>query len=66
MKRRGGGLALANELLLNSSATKSLIREGKIYQLESVIQTSKKEGMISMEKSLSNLIESGEVRREDI
>ncbi len=66
VKRRGGGLALANELLLNSSATKSLIREGKIYQLESVIQTSKKEGMISMEKSLSNLIESGEVRREDI
>jgi Tfp pilus assembly pilus retraction ATPase PilT len=34
--------------------------------MESVIQTSKKEGMISMEKSLSNLIESGEVRREDI
>ncbi|MFA5360280.1 MAG: ATPase, T2SS/T4P/T4SS family [Patescibacteria group bacterium] len=66
VKRRGGGLVLANEILLNSSATKSLIREGKIYQMESVIQTSKKEGMISMEKSLSNLIESGEVRREDI
>ena len=66
VKRRGGGLVLANEVLLNSSAAKSLIREGKIYQLESVIQTSKKEGMISMEKSLNNLIESGEVRREDI
>jgi twitching motility protein PilT len=66
VKRRGGGLVLVNEVLLNSSAAKSLIREGKIYQLESVIQTSKKEGMISMEKSLNNLIESGEVRREDI
>jgi len=66
VKRRGGGLVLANEILLNNAAAKSLIREGKIYQLESVIQTSRKEGMISMDKSLNNLIESGEVRREDI
>lgn len=66
VKRRGGGLVLANEILLNNAAVKSLIREGKIYQLESVIQTSKKEGMISLNKSLNNLVESGEVRREDI
>ena len=66
VKRRGGGLVLANEILLNNAAVKSLIREGKIYQLESVIQTSRKEGMISLDKSLNNLIESGEVRREDI
>lgn len=66
VKRRGGGLILANEVLLNSAAVKSLIREGKIYQLESVIQTSRKEGMISLDKSLNNLIEAGEVRREDI
>ncbi|MFH0956134.1 MAG: ATPase, T2SS/T4P/T4SS family [Candidatus Falkowbacteria bacterium] len=66
VKRRGGGLVLANEILLNNAAAKSLIREGKIYQLESVMQTSRKEGMISMDKSLNNLIESGEVRREDI
>lgn len=66
VKRRGGGLILANEILLNNAAVKSLIREGKIYQLESAIQTSRKEGMISLEKSLANLIESGEVRREDI
>jgi len=66
VKRRGGGLVLANEILLNNAAAKSLIREGKIYQLESVMQTSKKEGMISMDKSLNNLIELGEVRREDI
>jgi twitching motility protein PilT len=66
VNRRGGGLVLANEILLNNAAAKSLIREGKIYQLESVIQTSKKEGMISMDKSLDNLIESGEIRREDL
>lgn len=66
VKRRGGGLVLANEILLNNAAVKSLIREDKIYQLESVIQTSRKEGMISLDKSLNDLIESGEVRREDI
>jgi len=66
IKRRGGGLILANEILLNNAAAKSLIREGKIYQLESVMQTSRKEGMISMEKSLNNLIEAGKIRREDI
>ena len=66
VKRLGGGLALANEVLLNNAAVKSLIREGKIYQLESIMQTSRKEGMISMDKSLNNLIGSGEVRREDI
>ncbi|MBI4779520.1 Flp pilus assembly complex ATPase component TadA [Candidatus Falkowbacteria bacterium] len=66
VKRRGGGLILASEILLNNAAAKSLIREGKIYQLESIIQMSRKEGMISMDKSLSNLIESGEIRREDI
>ncbi|MEI6597199.1 MAG: ATPase, T2SS/T4P/T4SS family [bacterium] len=65
VKRRGGDLILANEILLNNSAVKSLIREGKIYQLQNTIQTSKKDGMVSLSKSLADLIESGEVRRED-
>ncbi len=65
VSRRGGGLVLANEILLNNPAVKSLIREGKIYQLESIMQTSRREGMITLEKSLINLAESGEVRRED-
>jgi twitching motility protein PilT len=66
VKQRGGGLVLANEILLNSSAVKSLIREGKIYQLENIMQTSRREGMTTMEKSLASLVEAGEVRREDI
>lgn len=66
IKRRGGGLVLASEILLNNPAVKALIREGKIYQLENIMQTSKKEGMITLEKSLANLVENGEVRREDI
>ncbi len=63
--RRGGGLVMVPEILLASSAVKSLIREGKIYQLDSVIQTSRKEGMISMEKSIDELVKVGEIKEED-
>lgn len=65
LPRKGGGLILANEVLFASGAVKSLIREGKVYQLESVIQTSKKEGMISMAKSIEELVKNGEVKSED-
>ncbi len=61
-----GGVNLAAELLLVNSAVKSLIREGKIYQIESAMQTFRKEGMISMDKALEELVASGKVRQEDI
>lgn len=65
LPRRGGGMILAAEVLLANSAVKSLIREGKIYQLESVMQTSRKEGMINMEKTLEEMIRAGEIKSED-
>jgi twitching motility protein PilT len=62
---RDGGLSLALEVLLSNFAVKSLIREGNIYQLESVIQNSAEEGMLSMEKSIKDLVMSGEVDRQE-
>jgi twitching motility protein PilT len=50
---------MASEVLLNNSAVKSLIREGKNYQIENIIQTSRQEGMIHMTKSLSDLTDKG-------
>ncbi len=61
----GGGLALAAEVLLATNAVKSLISEGRIYQLESVIQTSRREGMVIMAKAIEELIDTGEIKRED-
>jgi twitching motility protein PilT len=58
---RENGLSLAVEVLLPSFAVKSLIREGNIYQLENIIQNSSEEGMVSMEKSLRDLVMSGQV-----
>lgn len=62
---RENGLSLAVEVLVSNFAVKSLIREGSIYQLESVIQNSGEEGMISMEKSIKDLIMSGEIDRQE-
>jgi twitching motility protein PilT len=65
LPRRGGGLVPAMEIMLVNSAVKSLIREGKIYQLDSVIQTSRKEGMISLEKAIEELADAGEIKPEE-
>lgn len=46
------------ELMLGSSAIKNLIREGKSYQINSVLQTSANDGMQTFEKSLQGLISS--------
>jgi twitching motility protein PilT len=62
---RENGLSLALEILLSNFAVKSLIREGGIYQLENVMHNSSEEGMISMEKSIKDLVISGEVDRQE-
>ncbi len=61
----GGGRALALEILTNTLAVKSLIRDGKIYQLQSIVQTSRHEGMISLDQSLADLVKRGIVTEEE-
>lgn len=55
----GGGRAVATEILVATPAVRNIIREGKNYQLEAVIQTGMEYGMQSMDKTLVNLIHSG-------
>ena len=57
---------LASEILLLNSAVKSLIREGKIYQIENAMQTFRSDGIISMDKAIEELITAGKIRREDV
>ncbi len=54
-KASGQGRALAYEVLIINHAVRSLIREQKIHQLYSVIQTGQKEGMRTMNQSLYEL-----------
>lgn len=57
----GGGRVVAYELLLGTSATRSVIREGKTYLLDNIIQTSQELGMSTLDMSLANLVRSGKV-----
>ena len=49
------GRVAAFEVLLANSAVRNLIREGKSFQLPSIIQTSKKEGMQMMDDAITNI-----------
>lgn len=61
----GGGRIMAAEIMLANSAIKSLIREGKTYQIPNVIQTSASEGMVSLDKVLAEHVSAGDVSLED-
>ncbi|MCX6758683.1 MAG: PilT/PilU family type 4a pilus ATPase [Candidatus Nealsonbacteria bacterium] len=52
----GGGLVPACEVMFNNSATANLIRENKIHEIPMIIETSAKTGMISLNKSLAQLV----------
>ena len=56
-KKIGGGRVAAREILLVTPAISNLIREGKTFQIPSIMQTSKKLGMITMNDTLLDLVE---------
>ncbi len=56
-KKIGGGRVAAREILLVTPAISNLIREGKTFQIPSIIQTSKRLGMITMNDTLLDLVE---------
>jgi twitching motility protein PilT len=60
-KKKEKGRAAAYEILMGNSAVSNLIREGKTNQLKSIMQTGKKEGMLTMNDSLVALVKSGAV-----
>jgi len=61
----GSGRVPALEIMINNHAVENLIRENKIYQIDSVIETSLRDGMVSLEKSLADLVQKGLVTADD-
>ncbi len=59
------GRVAAFEVMHANAAVKNLIREGKTHQLPSVIQTSKREGMITMDDYLLSLYMSRKISKEN-
>lgn len=57
----GRGLRAAVEVVIANEAVRRLIRDGAVHQLRSVISSSRREGMQTLESHLSELVASGEV-----
>lgn len=64
-KRDSIGVTAACEVMVVNSAVRNLIREGKPFQINSVIQTGASLGMQSMDSSLAKLVMTGEISREE-
>src|SRR6184192_2463997 len=60
-KKLGGGRVAAREILLATPAISNLIREGKTFQIPSIIQTSKQLGMLTLNDALIELVEKKEI-----
>ncbi len=65
LKKTGGGRVAAREILLAAPAISNLIREGKTFQIPSVMQTSKKLGMVTLNDSLLQLVDEHAVTTEE-
>jgi len=57
----GGGRAVATEVLLATPAVANLIREGKTYQIHSVMQAGRDLGMHTMDQHLADLVNAGQI-----
>ena len=64
-RRIGGGRAAAKEVLLAVPAISNLIREGKTFQIPSIMQTNKKAGMVTLNDALLELVEQKLVEPKD-
>ncbi|MDR5875027.1 type IV pilus twitching motility protein PilT [Halomonas sp. CUBES01] len=65
LKRQGGGRVAAHEILIATSAVRNLIREDKVAQIYSAIQTGGSLGMQTLDASLKQLVSDGHVSMED-
>lgn len=63
--RTGGGMLAAFEILLANNAVRALVREGKTHQIRNVISQSVRDGMQTLEQSLSVLVSHGLISYED-
>jgi twitching motility protein PilT len=59
------GRVLASEIMIPNNAVRNLIREGKIFQIPSVMQTSQGEGMQTLDAALSTLVRSNQITAEE-
>jgi len=65
IKKTGGGRVAAHEIMIGVPAIRNLIREDKIAQMYSAIQTGMQHGMQTMDQCLQNLVNRGMISKQD-
>jgi len=64
LKKTGGGRVAAHEIMIGTPAIRNLIREDKVAQMYSAIQTGGALGMQTLDQCLQNLLQKGVISRE--
>jgi twitching motility protein PilT len=64
LKKTGGGRTAAWEIMVGTPAIRNLIREDKVAQMYSAIQTGRKDGMQTLDQHLQELVERGLITRQ--
>lgn len=64
LKRQTGGRVAAHEIMLGTPAIRNLIRENKVAQMYSAIQTGAGDGMVTLDQSLKDLVSKGTISKE--
>ncbi|WP_370216496.1 type IV pilus twitching motility protein PilT [Thalassolituus sp.] len=64
LKKNGGGRIAAHEIMVGTAAIRNLIREDKVAQMYSAIQTGAAHGMHTMDQCLQSLVSKGLISRE--
>ncbi|MEQ8492724.1 MAG: type IV pilus twitching motility protein PilT [Gammaproteobacteria bacterium] len=65
LKRNGGGRVAAHEIMIGTPAIRNLIRENKVAQMYSAIQTGQQFGMQTLDQCLKGLVEKSIVTRQE-
>ncbi len=65
LKKIGGGRIAAHEIMIGTPAIRNLIREDKIAQMYSAIQTGQSVGMQTLDQNLKTLLSQGAVAKDE-
>jgi twitching motility protein PilT len=65
IKKTGGGRVAAHEIMVGTAAIRNLIRENKVAQMYSAIQTGQAMGMQTLDQSLKDMVKKGLITRTD-
>ncbi len=65
LKKIGGGRVAAHEIMIGTPAIRNLIREDKVAQMYSSIQTGAQSGMKTLDQSLKELVQQGKITKDD-